>query len=125
MPIGVSHKGSFRKAEKFLRSASREEYLQGLDILAQEGVTALASATPKDTGVTSESWGYEIRQEDGVYQIHWINSNVNRGINIALILQLGHGTRNGGYVQGLDYINPALKPIFDAISEKAWKVVRS
>lgn len=125
MGIEVKHKGNFKKAEKFLRSSSRAEYIQGLDILAQEGVMALSAATPKRSGETADSWGYEIRNVDGNYQIHWINSNVNKGINIALILQLGHGTRNGGYVQGIDYINPAIKPIFDQISEKAWEVVRS
>lgn len=125
MGIIVRHRGNLKRAEKFLRSSSRGEYLQGLDILAQEGANALASVTPKDSGITASAWSYTIQKTDDDYQIIWTNSHVNKGVNIALILQMGHGTKNGGYVQGRDYINPAIRPIFDKISKAAWEVVKS
>lgn len=88
------------------------------------GVEALSSATPKNTGKTADSWHYEI-VENGKHSVSivWSNSNLNKGVNIALILQYGHGTRQGGYVQGIDYINPAVRPVFDDISQKAWEEV--
>lgn len=88
------------------------------------GVEALSSATPVDTGKTANSWHYRI-EEEGRHKVSiiWTNSNTNKGVNIALILQYGHGTRQGGYVKGIDYINPAMKPVFDAISNKAWEEV--
>lgn len=123
--ITFKHEGDFEKTSRFFKRISEEEYLDGLDSLAREGVAALAAATPKDTGKTSESWDYEIVRENGAYKIIWTNSNVNKNVNIAVILQYGHGTRNGGYVQGRDYINPAIRPIFDRIAENAWeKVIR-
>ena len=86
----------------------------------------MASATPQDTGKTASSWSYEIESSDSSTKIIWTNSNVNDGVNIAVILQYGHGTRNGGYVAGRDYINPVLQPLFDEIAEAAWtEVVRS
>lgn len=94
-----------------------------LDRLALEGVAALALATPRDTGATATSWDYEIKRSNGQISIYWTNDNVNKGVNIAVILQYGHGTRNGGYVMGRDYINPAIRPIFDKIAEAAWKEV--
>lgn len=87
------------------------------------GVNALASATPVDTGITASSWDYKIVEEDGRVKIVWTNSNVVKGQQIAILLQYGHGTRNGGYVVGRDYINPALQPIFDDLANKAWKDV--
>lgn len=87
------------------------------------GVAALRSATPVDTGLTSQSWYYQITQKKGLVEIVFLNSNVQNGIPIAIILQYGHGTRNGGYVQGRDYINPAIQPIFDKIVEDAWREV--
>ena len=89
----------------------------GLAELAQKGVDALAAATPKDTGLTSQSWSYTISRSPQAITIKWTNSNFNKGVPIALILQYGHGTRNGGYVQGIDYINPAMRPIFDEIEK--------
>lgn len=121
--ITFKHKGNFEQTTKFFKRMTEEEYLKGLDSLAREGVAALAAATPKDTGKTSESWDYEIVQEDEKYKIVWTNSNTNKNVNIAVILQYGHGTRNGGYVQGRDYINPAIRPIFDRIADAAWKEV--
>lgn len=118
-------KGDLRKTRNFLKKASKQEYFKGLSELAQEGVDALSSATPYNTGLTSKSWGYDISQTDGKTTIAWTNSNVNNGVNIAIILQYGHGTGTGGYVQGRDYINPAIQPIFDAIAESVWKEVKS
>ena len=96
-----------------------------LDKYGQKGVDALASATPRESGETANSWSYEITGGDGNYAIQWNNSHVNKGVNIAIILQYGHGTGTGGYVVGRDYINPAVQPIFDEMAETIWKEVES
>ena len=101
----------------------KRSYIDVLRKYGQAGVEALAAATPKDTGETAASWSYEIVQTRNGYSIFWNNSNVNRGVNIALILQYGHGTGTGGYVRGIDYINPAIRPVFDEIANAAWKEV--
>lgn len=121
----VKQKGDFSKTEKFLNSISKKLYYRNLQKYAEQGVAALASATPTDSGTTANSWGYEIRQTKNSVSIYWTNSNVNKGVPIAVIIQYGHGTRNGGYVQGRDYINPAMRPIFDKIAENVWKEVTS
>lgn len=121
----VKQKGDFSKTEKFLNNISKKLYYRNLQKYAEQGVAALASATPKDSGETANSWGYEIRQTKNSVSIYWTNSNVNKGVPIAVIIQYGHGTRNGGYVQGRDYINPAMRPIFDKIAESVWKEVTS
>lgn len=121
--ITIKSRGNFSKLEKMLKQSIGKDYKRILDRYAKEGVKALSEATPVDTGKTASSWGYEIVQENGRISIHWTNSNVNEGVNIALILQYGHGTGTGGYVQGVDYINPALRPIFDALADAAWKEV--
>lgn len=121
--VHFNHKGSFKKTERLLRKSLGRDYRSVLDKYARQGVEALFSATPKESGETASSWYYEIIQNDNNVSIEWRNSNVNKGVNIAVILQYGHGTRNGGYVQGTDYINPALRPIFDKIAEAAWKEV--
>ena len=113
-------KGNFRNAEIFLKKASRMNIDQILQRYAQEGVEALKAATPKDTGLTANSWYYKITKNRDRIVITWSNSNVVDGVPIAVILQYGHGTRNGGYVEGIDYINPAMKPIFDRIAVRAW-----
>lgn len=120
----IRHKGSFAKTERFLNFIKNRRYLTRLEEYGQRGVELLALATPKDTGKTASSWGYEIEKNDTSTTIRWINTNVVNYVNIAIILQYGHGTRNGGYVAGRDYINPALQPIFDAMAEQAWKEVR-
>lgn len=125
MPVRFKHKGDFRKTENLFRNASNGIKMKRLEAYAQEGVEALASATPKDSGITAASWGYRIEQKNGEIAIVWTNSNVNKGVNIAVILQYGHGTGTGGYVEGVDYINPAIRPIFDKISENVWKEVVS
>lgn len=122
--ITFHHKGSFSNLEKMLRKSMGLRYRSVLEKYAKQGVDALAAATPKDTGETAASWGYEIVEGNGTLSIHWTNSHINKGVNIALILQYGHGTGTGGYVQGVDYINPALKPIFDAMADAAWKEVQ-
>lgn len=115
--------GSFSKTFDFLRRASRVDVEKVLNKYGQVGVELLSSATPVRTGKTAASWSYEIVKERGKYTIFWTNSNVNKGVNIALILQTGHGTKNGGYVSGIDYINPALEPMFKALANDAWKEV--
>lgn len=123
--IRFRHKGNFSKTEKFLKKSLGMDYRKILEKYAQQGVEALASATPIESGETAASWDYEIIQNGSSILVVWKNYNVNKGVNIAIILQYGHATRNGGYVQGRDYINPALRPIFDKLAESAWKEVTS
>lgn len=123
MKISVRQKGDFSKLTRYLIKAKRAVNLSDLDKFGKEGVAALASATPVDSGKTANSWYYEIEKANGSISITFYNSNIQNGIPIAILLQYGHGTRNGGWVQGRDYINPAIQPIFDKIAEKAWKEV--
>lgn len=123
--IRFKQKGDFSKTEKFLKKSFGRDYVSVLEKYAQQGVAALSTATPIDSGQTAVSWGYEIIQNNSTISIIWKNTNVNKGANIALMLQYGHGTRNGGYVSGRDYINPALQPIFDKMADAAWKEVTS
>ena len=125
MRVKFEVSGGFTKTERFLNRMKRREYLNVLDEFGREGVQALRNATPVDSGATAEAWDYEIKRTRDCTEIVWINSNINDGVPIAVILQYGHGTGTGGYVQGRDYINPAIRPIFDKIAEKAWKVVTS
>lgn len=103
----------------------KDDLFSALEQYARQGVSALSSATPVDSGLTAGSWDYEIRKSRGFYQIIWTNGNVVDGRPIAIMLQYGHGTGTGGYVEGQDYINPAMKPVFDQISENVWKAVTS
>lgn len=121
--ITFKHKGDLSKTERFLKKLKSADFLKRLDDYGKMGVEALAAATPINTGKTAASWGYEIHHEHGMVSIVWTNSNTNNGVNIAVLLQYGHGTRNGGYVLGRDYINPAMQPIFDDIAESAWMEV--
>lgn len=123
--IRFRHKGDFEKTAKFLTRAQKRTYLDHLKEYGARGVEALSAATPVDSGKTASSWDYTITQGNGYVEICWSNSNVNKGVNIAVILQYGHGTRHGGYVEGIDYINPAMRPIFEAIADEAWKGVVS
>lgn len=118
-------KGNFRKTENFLNRMAKEDYLKILNRYGIAGVDVLRTATPKDSGKTAASWGYEIEETSTGVKLVFTNSNINNGVNIAIILQYGHGTGTGGYVQGRDYINPAIRPIFDSIAEEAWREVRS
>lgn len=121
--IKITHKGNFSKTYKFLKRASQADFFSKLDAYGKEGVSALSAATPVDTGKTAASWNYEIHKEKGSVTITWTNSNVVNGISVALLIQYGHGTRNGAYVQGRDFINPAMQPIFDKIAKEAWREV--
>lgn len=121
--ITLRCKGDFSKTSRFLERAKETVRLGDLDKYGREGVAALASATPFDTGGTANSWYYEIERKNGSTSIIFSNSNVNKGVPIAVILQYGHGTRNGGWVQGRDYINPAIRPVFDRIADEAWREV--
>lgn len=117
------HKGDFSKTEKFFNSLLKLDYLNVLERYGQAGVAALASATPKDSGLTAASWDYEITHNGKEITIAFTNSNISNGVNIAIILQYGHGTKGGGYVAGRDYINPAIQPIFDKMANEAWREV--
>ncbi len=121
--ISFRQKGDFAKLTRFLERAKESVRIGDLDKYGREGVAALASATPVDSGLTASSWYYEITNKNGSASIVFCNSNVNQGVPIAIILQYGHGTRNGGWVQGRDYINPAIQPVFDKIADSAWREV--
>lgn len=118
-------KGDFKKTSDFLKSMKERKQYNVLDKYAQKGVEALSEATPKRSGLTASSWSYEIEQGPSKIVISWSNSNFNQGVPIALVIQYGHGMPNGGYVKGIDYINPAMKPIFDELADMVWKEVTS
>ena len=119
--ISFRQKGDFSKLTKFLERAKETVYLGDLNKYGRQGVAALASATPIDSGETASSWYYEIENNKESATITFYNSNVQNGVPIAIILQYGHGTRNGGWVEGRDYINPAIQPLFDQIVDDAWR----
>lgn len=121
--ISFRQKGDFSKLTNFLEKAKEAVKIGDLDGYGREGVAALESATPVDSGLTAKSWKYKIENKNGSITISFFNSNIQNGVPIAVILQYGHGTKNGGWVQGRDYINPAIKPIFDKIAENAWREV--
>lgn len=121
--ITFRQKGDFSKLTSFLEKAKEAVRIGDLDKYGREGVAALSSATPVRTGLTANSWYYEIEHQNGSVSIIFNNSNIIKGVPIAIILQYGHGTRNGGWVQGRDYINPAIQPIFDRIAKEAWEEV--
>ena len=115
--------GSFNKTERFLKKAHNAFKTIDLTKYGEKGVAALQAATPTRTGLTASSWYYKIEKSGSRIILSFLNSNVNKGVPIAIILQYGHGTNNGGWVQGRDYINPALRPIFDEMVEAIWKEV--
>ena len=121
--ITFKHKGDFSKTEKFLKKAKDADFYKHMEQYAQMGVEALREATPLDTGETANSWTYEINVSKNSAEITWINTHTNKGENIAILIQYGHGTGTGGYVSGQDYINPAMKSVFDKIIEGIWKEV--
>ena len=123
MAIRAFSRGSFAMTQAFLKKLEERRYLRVLSRYGEVGVQALAEATPKDSGVTASSWSYEVKMKDGNPGIFWSNGNVNNGVNIAIILQYGHGTGTGGWVEGVDYINPALRPIFDKLIDDVWREV--
>lgn len=119
--ITLKQSGSFSKTDAFLKRLSSGRYLSNLDKYAKEGLDALIAATPVDSGLTADSWYYQITESKDSIRIEYYNSNIQDGVPIAVILQYGHGTRNGGWVEGQDYINPAIKPVFEKIADKIWK----
>lgn len=123
--VTFKHRGNFNSLEKFLNKVRGSTYLNMLNKYGEAGVKALADATPVDSGKTAECWTFEISRTQNRTTLSWLNTNVNEGVNIAIILQYGHGTGTGGYVEGRDYINPAIRPVFDKIAEEAWKEVTS
>lgn len=121
--INFKHKGDFSKLTRYLERAKKVVHID-FNKYGKAGVTALNTTTPVDTGLTASSWYYDIKNENGKTTISFNNSNIQNGVPIAIILQYGHGTRNGGWVEGRDYINPAIQPIFDEIANNAWKEVK-
>ena len=121
--ITVKHRGGFSKTEKWLTRTSKNDYSKLLQLYGEMGVRELQKATPKNTGLTAASWYYEIVAYDKGISVQWKNSNVNEGTCIAILLQYGHGTGTGGWVEGIDYINPALKPVFEELADKMWEEV--
>jgi hypothetical protein len=123
--ISFRHKGDFAKLTRYLEKMKRSARVSILDKYGKAGVAALMSATPVDTGLTAKSWYYKLEVTKSSAKMMFCNSNIQNGVPIAIILQYGHGTRNGGWVEGRDYINPALQPVFDNIVKEAWKEVSS
>lgn len=121
--ISFRQKGNFAKLTRYFERVKKGAKLVDLDKYGRAGVAALASATPVESGKTEGSWYYKIENKNGLASISFCNSNINKGVPIAIILQYGHGTRNGGWVEGRDYINPAIQPVFDNIAESAWREV--
>lgn len=125
MRISFESRGEFERTDRFLKRMSRGDIFQTLNSNAQRGVAALASATPVDSGVTASSWGYEVKRSRSSASIVWTNSKRAGGAPLVIMLQFGHGTGTGGYVRGRDYINPAIRPVFDDIANNVWKAVTS
>lgn len=125
MGISFTSSGSFANTEKFLKAMAKADISKSLDKYGRRGVDALRSATPIESGLTSELWSYKVENTSTGVSITWSNTHSVHGVNIAIILQYGHGTGTGGYVAGRDYINPAMAPIFDQIADDVWKEVTS
>ena len=119
----IRHHGSLSKTENFLRESSKLNFNEILNKYGSLGLQRLSDATPVDSGLTSLSWGFDVEQSEKGYKLVFTNTNIVDGVPVAILLQYGHGTRNGSFVEGLDYINPALKPIFEALSRELWKEV--
>lgn len=123
--IGYTSKGDFSKTLKILGNLRSGKHLEGLEAYGRQGVSALRSATPVESGETAASWDYKVEQNASGVKITWFNTHNVNGVNIAIILQYGHATGTGGYVQGRDYINPAIQPTFDKIDQEVWKKVKN
>lgn len=121
--INFQHSGNFDNITRFLEQMSKRDAMSILNKYGKRGVELLRAATPVDTGETADSWGYEAVRENDRYKIYWTNSNIQDGVSIAIILQYGHATKNGGYVEGIDYINPVLEEVFEDMAEELWKEV--
>ncbi len=123
MGIEVHQSGSFDNTMRFLRTIVQGDIFRTLDRFGQEGVAALSAATPIDTGLAASSWDYRVEKSRGFWSITWLNNDIEGGAQVVLLIQYGHGTGTGGFVQGRDFINPAMRPIFDRIAEAAWEAV--
>jgi len=123
--FSIESRGSFKNIEKFFATMSRGDIYRRLDTAAQRGVRALQNATPRDTSLAANSWSYEIRRYRSGWRIDWVNSDIENGFPVAIMIQTGYATGTGGYVAGIDYINPAMRPIFEQIADEAWKAVTS
>ena len=121
--ITIESQGEWKLTRNWFDRMTKLDLALIMNQFGKEGVSALAAVTPSRSGLTSKSWNYEVTRKGNNWKITWTNSNVNKGANIAVLIQYGHGTRNGGYVVGRDYINPAIRPVFDKIAQKAWKEV--
>lgn len=121
--ITIESQGEWKLTRNWFDRMTKLDLALIMNQFGKEGVSALTAATPSRSGLTSKSWNYEVTRKGNNWKITWTNSNVNKGANIAVLIQYGHGTRNGGYVVGRDYINPAIRPVFDKIAQKAWKEV--
>lgn len=122
--FSVTSSGDFEKTTKFLNFMKSGDLWRNLDKYGRQGVDALSSATPFDTGRAAQSWGYQLGRQNGRYSISWFNTDVEGGVNVAVIVQYGHATGTGGWVEGRDYINPAIRPVFDRILDDIWGQVR-
>jgi hypothetical protein len=124
--VQMSEKGDFKKTFKFLKAMQEKKFLSNLDKYGERGVQLLSENTPRDTGLTASSWYYKIEDDGETLTLTWYNSNIKKDyFNVALMLQYGHATKNGGWIEGIDYINPALKPLFDEMEKDIWEEVKS
>ena len=124
--VKMSEKGDFKKTFKFLKAMQEKKFLSNLNKYGERGVQLLSENTPRDTGLTASSWYYKIEDDGETLALTWYNSNVKKDyFNVALMLQYGHATKNGGWIEGIDYINPALKPLFDEMEKDIWEEVKS
>lgn len=124
--VKMSEKGDFKKTFKFLKAMQEKKFFSNLNKYGERGVQLLSENTPRDTGLTASSWYYKIEDDGETLTITWYNSNIKKDyFNVALMLQYGHATKNGGWIEGIDYINPALKPLFDEMEKDIWEEVKS
>ena len=123
--IGIKSSGSYDKTLRWLNKAMRGDVYRALSAIGREGVSALSAATPVETGLTAQSWEYRVISERGRKGVEWYNTHENDGVCIAILIQYGHGTGTGGYISGIDYVNPAMRPIFERMAEQVWKEVIS
>jgi hypothetical protein len=124
--VQMSEKGDFKKTFRFLKAMQEKKFLSNLNKYGERGVQLLSENTPRDTGLTASSWYYKIEDDGNTLKLTWYNSNVKKDyFNVALMLQYGHATKNGGWIEGIDYINPALKPLFDEMEKDIWEEVKS
>ena len=123
--IELESRGSFQKTEKFLRAMSKKDIYANLERYGAEGAAALAANTPTDSGITAQAWTYKVFRKGTLWSVVWYNHHVVSGVPVVILLQYGHGTRTGGFVQGRDFINPVIRPLFERISEDVWKAVKN